>query len=238
MMSYDPYRRGVPRETQEVRRVLAEMRQLAEHALRERELALQQRDDALQQRKAALQQRDAALQQREEALHQRDAALRELDEVRQERDQAVAEREQAQRELLQSLSAPAEPRAQELAADLASLRRLRDEHVARARIEEKISNLQALARVHDELLFSLQSNPDRESAWYQGHRAILANVRQALRAAGAVEVGQPGDRFDPRIHEAIGLAAGPPGTVVSVERAGWQLEDGTQIRPAQVRAAA
>jgi molecular chaperone GrpE (heat shock protein) len=193
MMSYGPYRRGVPRETHEVRRVMTEMRQLAEQALRERELALQQRD----------------------------AALLELDKVRQERDPE-----------------PADPRLQQLAADLANVRRLRDEHIARARTEEKIAGLQALARVYDDLLYSLQSNPDRESPWYQGHRAILANVRQTLRSAGAVEVGQAGERFDPRLHEAIGLAEGPPGTVVAVDRPGWQLEDGTLIRPAQVRAAA
>lgn len=225
-MRFDPYRRPDPVETQ-LRRALVETRRIAEAALRERDEAVRQRDALVREQQSTLrEQREALRREREEALRQRDEALR-------DRDAALSQPR------LVELPTPtdAEARLTRLAADLANVRRVRDEQIERARLDERILGLLRLAEVHDDLVRALESNPDREGPWYQGHQAILANVRNAMRSAGAVEIGQPGERFDPNVHEAVGFGQGEPGTVTSVERSGWRLQEGPLVRPAQVRVA-
>ena len=121
-----------------------------------------------------------------------------------------------------------------LAADLANVRRNRDDQIALARAEERVAGARRLAEVYDDLVRSLDNNPDRESPWYQGHVAILDKVRRMLDDAGATEVGVIDEPFDPEVHEAIGTAPGAEGNVVAVARPGFLLDDGTLVRPAQV----
>jgi molecular chaperone GrpE len=168
---------------------------------------------------------------------------RALVETRRIAEQALTERDAALHALREAAAAPveapsdAELRASRLAADLANVRRNRDDEIARARAEERANGLSALASVQDDLQRSLDANPDRDSAWYRGHEAILARVRAAIRAAGGVEVGRVGERFDPTVHDAVGIGPGPSGTIVSVERPGLVLDDGKLVRAAQVRVA-
>jgi molecular chaperone GrpE len=159
-----------------------------------------------------------------------------------ERDLAVRARDEALRALREREVRPPEPepddRAARLAADLANVRRNRDEQIARARAEERAAGVSALAAVHDDLVRAMEANPDRRSAWFQGHQLIVDGVRSRIRELGAAEVGAVGDPFDPTVHEAIGTAPGPAGVVVAVDRVGFRLEDGTLVRPAQVRVGA
>ncbi|MEQ1501036.1 MAG: nucleotide exchange factor GrpE [Myxococcota bacterium] len=131
----------------------------------------------------------------------------------------------------------ADDRVTRLTADLANVRRVRDEQIARARSEERAAGVLALASVRDDLERALDTNPDRGGPWDQGLRAILASLDAALRRAGASAVGEPGDPFDARIHEAVSTGPGPEGTLIAVHQRGYRLDDGTLVRPARVAVA-
>jgi molecular chaperone GrpE len=119
-----------------------------------------------------------------------------------------------------------------LQADLANVRRHRDEAVARARVEARAESLGVAADVADDLRRALEVAPD--GPWRSGLERLLDRVRHRLEGAGARELGAPGERFDPSVHEAIGTADGVPGTVVGVAETGLSLDDGTLLRPARV----
>lgn len=129
---------------------------------------------------------------------------------------------------------PEDDRILRLSADLANVRRNRDEQIALARAEERVAGVRRLAEIYDDLAGSLANNPDRDSVWYRGHQAILGKVRRSLEDAGATGFGEAGEPFDPTLHEAIGIVPGPRGEVVTVVRPGFLLDDGTLVRPAQV----
>jgi molecular chaperone GrpE len=121
-----------------------------------------------------------------------------------------------------------------LRADLANVRRQRDQEIDRARAEARGEGLARLADVADDLARAVDAHPDHGSAWARGTAALLARVRHQVHQAGGVTFGVAGDRFDPTVHEAVGTARGPADTVVAVHRAGLRLADGTLIRPAAV----
>lgn len=129
-------------------------------------------------------------------------------------------------------------RVARLVADLANVRRHRDEAIERARREEKVAGLLALAEVQDDLERSLAAMPERRGPWFDGHEAIRSKVRSMIHRAGARPVGVAGELFDPRIHEAVGVVPGEDGRVAEVEQVGFQLDDGTLVRPARVRVGA
>ncbi|HTX00298.1 MAG TPA: nucleotide exchange factor GrpE [Acidimicrobiales bacterium] len=77
---------------------------------------------------------------------------------------------------------------------------------------------------------------DSDGTCAEGLRAVLEQMDTVLTRQGAVRIGAPGDRFDPRRHEAVAVqpsAAVPDRTILSVERSGFALGDRV-IRPAQV----
>lgn len=174
---------------------------------------------------------------RDEAL----AARRELEETRgalESTSAALHEALEARAERVQPREpepAPEDGRVARLAADLANVRRHRDEAIGAARRGEKVEGLRALAEVYDDLQRSLDANPDHQSPWYAGHASILGKVRALLRQGGATAIGAEGEPFDPRVHEAVGTVAGPADRVVRVDQPGFQLDDGTLVRPARVR---
>lgn len=250
-MNYrDPYRSG-PSENQLLRQRLAEVGRIAETALREQEtatraqqtsahaqqVAIRARDAALREKDEALRTRDTALQEKDEALRMRATALHERDEALRERDALARQRTEVPKDSRSSDPAEGDARLTALIADIANVRRLRDELIARARAEERSNGARALASVYDDLSRSLSANPDRDSPWYQGHKAILAKLLRTLEGMGVTSVGAVGDRFDPALHEAIGTGEGEPGTIAEVILPGFVLDDGTLVRPAVVRIA-
>ena len=77
---------------------------------------------------------------------------------------------------------------------------------------------------------------ESEGPCFEGLRAVLDQMDAVLARQGARRVGEPGDRFDPEQHEAVGVQASrdvPDHTVIAVERAGLALGDRV-IRPAEV----
>lgn len=238
MRGYEPWPgrapRAVPLET-------------ARELVRQVEAARGTAEDALQQAARARSEAEAArvrLQATREELARRQAEVQAetqaAAEARGEAERLRRELDLARAELEATRAAAPRPdgRVEALLADLANVRRQRDAEIDRARAAERVAGVARLGEVLDDLARAVAAQPDRSSAWYQGHVAILGRVRSLLRQAGAREVGCAGEPFDPHLHEAVGTAAGPPGAVIRVERVGLQLDDGTLVRPALVTVAA
>lgn len=173
--------------------------------------------------------RDQALAQLERARAQLDAAR-----VRVEELEAAHEAATAQLGELHA-SEPDGARVQELLADLANLRRRREIDVAAVVRAEQLRLLGRLAEVRDTVHWALAASPDPGSPWYAGLIGIREQIDQQLRAEGAWVFGEAGEVFDPRVHEAVGAAAGgTAGRIARVESPGVSLEDGTVVRPARV----
>jgi molecular chaperone GrpE len=69
-----------------------------------------------------------------------------------------------------------------------------------------------------------------------GLRAVMEQMEAILQRQGVERTGAPGDRFDPALHEAIGMQesdAVPDRGVVEVARSGYRQGDRV-LRPAQV----
>jgi molecular chaperone GrpE len=70
----------------------------------------------------------------------------------------------------------------------------------------------------------------------EGLRAVRQQMEAILTRHGVTRVGTPGDRFDPELHEAIGVRETddvPDRTIVEVARSGYAV-GGRVLRPAQV----
>lgn len=179
----------------------------------------------------------------ETALRLRDQAQEAL-QWAQDAERRVADTEAALREARAELAAvreappreampPQDPRAEELLADLANVRRHQGEAVARAEARGRWEGLAAVADAADDLLRAVAQQPD--GAVSDGLRALHERLIGRLRQAGVDVFAREGEPFDPRAHEAIGQAPGPEGVVVAVERRGLREQaSGTIIRPAQV----
>ena len=69
--------------------------------------------------------------------------------------------------------------------------------------------------------------------WIEGIRQIQQKFQGALAALDVSEIPADGVEFDPRLHEAVGQAAGEEGKVVRVLQKGYMIGDRV-IRPAMV----
>jgi molecular chaperone GrpE len=65
---------------------------------------------------------------------------------------------------------------------------------------------------------------------------VAKRLTTVLEQLGVKQIGKPGDRFDPRWHEALSMEARsnvPEGTILHVTRPGYSIGERV-IRPAQV----
>jgi molecular chaperone GrpE len=117
-----------------------------------------------------------------------------------------------------------------LKADLANVRRHQEAQVKQARQEGLQSMVSALADTFDDLsrAIDVATEPVRT-----GLLAVRSRVEARLAAAGVELVGAVGDAFDPALHEATGVGAGPVGTLVAILQSGLRDSDGRVVRAAK-----
>lgn len=181
-----------------------------------------------------------ALQDREAALHTARTELR-----RSREDAAAARQDAAEARAALGAHEPADAEALQdsrrklhrLAADLANLRRRQDEERDRARTEARAGLLREFVEILDGMERALAASTDTESVWHEGSVALKRQLEQVLTRAGVSRLGDVGEWFDPRLHEAVGTtphSAQPADHIAAVVQAGYQFVDGSLIRPARV----
>ena len=182
--------------------------------------------------------RDQAVRRAEQADRAREQARNAIEDLQAERDQARTTA-MSLREQLQRAPAPADSdRAQRLAADLANLRRRREQDIRTEVDRVRVRLLAEVADIRDSLERALAMEEDESNPWVHGLRGVLAQVDGHLRREGVELVGQPGEIFDPHLHEAVAQGDHPEGrshVVLDVLRPGLRIpEDELLVRPATV----
>ncbi len=68
-----------------------------------------------------------------------------------------------------------------------------------------------------------------DSALAQGFKMVYKQLALAMEQMGVAEMGEPGDMFDPNLHQAVQMVDTPeeekPGTVAGVVQRGYKMED-------------
>ena len=158
-------------------------------------------------------------------------------------EEAVADRDRERavcRQLETALAevhqaSPNAQRAQQLAADLANVRRHRDEAIVHGIREETTRILTEVASIRDTVERAIEASPHGSGPHHDGMLAILSKVDAVFSRERAELTGRVGERFDPRLHEAVSAIEGrQPGIVTAVVSSGLVLEDGTVALAARV----
>jgi molecular chaperone GrpE len=123
-------------------------------------------------------------------------------------------------------------------ADFVNYRRRMSQEQGEARIAAQSALLSHFLPVLDDLGRALGAAPPELSThpWVQGLVLIVRRIGMLLDQLGVQQIGVPGERFDPRWHEAITTEARTDmaeGTIVHVIQPGYVLGERV-IRPAQV----
>jgi molecular chaperone GrpE len=179
---------------------------------------------------------DAERVERDAMQSRLDASERQLEELRAELELRAAEPvETVDTEVVKRLSA----RVEELTSDLERVQRRTRDTVDEARRDERVRILAGLGDVLDSVERALEMGAD--GPWRQGLIAIRDQLFAFMRVEGATITGAVGQPMDPRLHEAIAVVSDSEyesGEIVSIDRHGIELEDGTVARAAQVHVAA
>jgi molecular chaperone GrpE len=222
--------------------------------LRQAVVTLQQRpaapDPGASRREASAQQALMTLRERNDQLEELLQRTRaQIDGLVAERDVASAEGDAARAALeraeVQLSRCPETPSAvahiEQLAADLANVRRHQEEEIAAGVRREHSRLIEGVGGIRDTLERARAMLPADGSPWAEGLTSTRRAIDRILAQEGVHLVGEPGERFDPNVHQAIALGSHPEGVadlVVAVHQAGLVYEDGGLIRPAQVTVSA
>src|SRR5947209_11581345 len=123
-------------------------------------------------------------------------------------------------------------------ADFVNYRRRVSQEQAEGRIAAQSALLSHLLPVLDDLGRALGAAPPELATqpWVQGLFLVARRLTTVLDQLGIRQIGTPGERFDPRWHEAVTTEARadvPEGTILRVAQPGYVLGERV-IRPAQV----
>ncbi len=183
-----------------------------------------------------------------------DALREEIEALRTQRDELRDERDALESELVDARTRPLddddhelelgalERRVEGLLSDITRLRRNHERELDARAQKGARDALAGMLEVRDNMARALGLLAGDGGPWEQGFAGVLGQLDGALARAGVRPFGEVGERFDPSIHEAVGLEADEdlePGTLRRIERAGFRFEEGgALLRPAQVVVAA
>jgi molecular chaperone GrpE len=126
-------------------------------------------------------------------------------------------------------------------ADFINYKRRTSQEQNEGRAVAQAAVLAQILPVLDDLGRASQAVPPElsDNSWVQGMLLVAKRLTDVLEQLGVRPIGQPGEKFDPRWHEAVAREARsdvPEGTILQVFRPGYVLGDRI-IRPAQVAVA-
>lgn len=118
-------------------------------------------------------------------------------------------------------------------ADLDNLRKRTKREIDDAKLDTKLKVLQEILPVVDSLERALEHAGSEALA--EGIQLVLRQFQAALDRLDVTPIEAAGQRFDPKLHEAISQeeSDAAPGTVVQVLQRGYRSED-RLLRPALV----
>lgn len=192
---------------------------------------LRRENDRLKATVVALREEQKTLQRRADEAEDVADELRHYLRERQSSQEKPTQMQERATEQISRLSR----RVQELTGDLERVQQRSSDQLASARRQERSRLLSGLGDVLDSIDRGLQA--EASGPWRQGLEAIRDQLLAFFRAEGARLTGEPGEKMDPHVHQALASVDDPdaqPGHIISVERQGIELEDGTIVRPAQV----
>src|ERR1700738_1586605 len=123
-------------------------------------------------------------------------------------------------------------------ADFVNYRRRMSQEQAEGQIAAQSALFSRLFPVLDDLGRALGAAPPQLAThpWVQGLFLVSRRLTTVLSQLGVRQIGAPGERFDPHLHEAIPTEARadvPEGTILHVAQPGYVVGERV-IRPAQV----
>ena len=123
-----------------------------------------------------------------------------------------------------------------LTADIANLRRRRDQEITEGIRRARREILSEVLKIRDSMDRAVALSRGTADPFNEGAFRILQQIDAGLSRLGLTPVGAVGETFDPRLHEAVGMVetGGPGGAVVAVEEQGFAFDDGALLRPARV----
>ena len=135
---------------------------------------------------------------------------------------------------LRDRNAQLEDRYKRALADLDNYRKRSVREVDRRVAESREALVRDWLEAVDAVDRALVMEPENPMA--EGLRMVLEQMEAILSRQGVQRVGQPGERFDPERHEAVGIRETdevPDRTVLDVARSGYAIGDRV-VRPAEV----
>lgn len=141
---------------------------------------------------------------------------------------------------LEASAAEARDRYVRLAADFDNFKkRARQDHVETIQ-HASAELISRVLPVLDDLQSVLDHAPEgTDRSWVKGLELTVRKLEDVLGTHGLEAIASIGERFDPKLHEAVGheeSAEQPEDTVVSELRRGYRIRDKV-VRPALVRVA-
>jgi molecular chaperone GrpE len=117
-------------------------------------------------------------------------------------------------------------------------RRVESERASTAR-REKREIVLSLLELLDGFELALQNVGDAPPSWTEGVKTIYRKLQNLVERQGITPIQSVGEKFDPRLHEAIESVRSDkyePGTVIEEVQSGYRWGD-ELLRPARVRVA-
>lgn len=126
-------------------------------------------------------------------------------------------------------------------ADFINYKRRTTQEQSERRTTAQAAILAQILPALDDLRRALQSIPPElsDNSWVQGIQLVAKRLSDVLEQAGVRQIGQPGEKFDPHLHEAVSRETRsdmPEGSILQVYQPGYVLGDRI-VRPAQVAVA-
>jgi molecular chaperone GrpE len=120
-------------------------------------------------------------------------------------------------------------------AEMENVRRIAKVDVERARAYAAQPIAKGLLLAVDNLSAAVAAVEGKVDAGVSsGLSATLKIFLKVLGEHGVAQFGAPGEKFDPNVHEAVGMVPGePPNTLSAVLKTGFMFKDRV-LRPAQV----
>ena len=124
-------------------------------------------------------------------------------------------------------------------ADFENYRRRVESECANTARREKRDIVLSLLDLLDSFELALQNLGDAPPSWAEGVKTIYRKLQNLVERQGVTPIQSVGEKFDPRLHEAIESVRSDkyePGTVIDEVQRGYRWGD-ELLRPARVRVA-